>query len=173
MKRLVTLFVLLVATLFTIPSFAQEPTVTKTTWGALKTKFSHPVSTPEQTIPTQSIPSETGRAIVRPGAEMSTASYSIRVRPYAVNEFWRDPNNLGSGAHVVMFFRFNTNMSRSIKLRLYEGSEHAWLNGWLYRVHYPSPGVQEVMLFADGHFWWAYRFIYGWWGLSQRFELCL
>lgn len=166
MKKLILLFAILIAAMFTLPSYAQDQTVTRTTWGALKAKYRPNVPTPSQSV------NETGRATTKPGAEMSAVNYSIRIRPYAVNEFWVDPNNPSSGKHVVLFFRFETNMSREIKLRLYANQVRTDFNSWQAWYSYPTANTQEVKFFVDGRFWWINRLIYSPWVLSQRFELC-
>ncbi len=136
MKRLVTLLVLLVATLFTFPSFAQEPTVTKTTWGALKTRFAQPVPTPAETVPTQTISSETGRAIVRPGAEMS-AVQNTGYQAYRTDWQWD-----WKGPHFTIVFRiphstYGITRSAGIPTSCCEGGLNNWIlartnlgNGW-------------------------------------------
>ncbi|MFH0829034.1 MAG: hypothetical protein V1907_02550 [Candidatus Kerfeldbacteria bacterium] len=172
-RRLLPLAVLCAAFVLITPSLAAAaddqapPVVKRASWGQIKALYrGSALAEPVQTVPIGS-----GPALIKPGP-MPTRVTGWQVKPYAVNEFWRDPNNPGSGYHVVMFFRINTNMCRAPVGRLWKDYERDWLNGWMLWVRYPTANTEELMLFADGSFWWGHRLWSSAWGLSQQFELC-
>lgn len=106
------------------------------------------------------------------GGTATPQGYSVRIKPYLVDEHWRDPNNPGSGEHVVMYFylpgRYQHNFTR-----LWQGYWRDWLDRWMIRRNVGS-GYEEIRLFADGWFWWGHRAMRPWlsaWSISQDYEL--
>lgn len=178
MKRFAMfLAVVMVGVMITTSVFAQQDqTPIRKSWGQLKVLYGPDTPKTAQPAPAdqlsmQSVNPNAPAQIIKPGAEMNRVT-SWRVRPYGVNEFWVDPNNPGSGKHVVMFFRISTNMCRYPAGRLWQSYERDWLNGWQLWVRYPSANTAEYMLFASGGWWWGHRLWNSAWGLSQQFELC-
>lgn len=118
--------------------------------------------------------SDSAQGVSRPPASPA-ATYSYVVRPYYVDEHWRDPKN-PSQEHVVMWFWSSCSMSRPYPTaRFYNGQQYDWLNKWMI---WPSRGggnissnCQTYMLFADGWWWYTHKIFISKETLASRFQL--
>lgn len=157
-----------------VAGVADAQNVVRSSWGQVKSIYRPDAPQSVQQVPAEQLSmrptaeNETTK-ITKPGATINRVT-SWRVKPYKVDEFWRDPNN-PSKYHVVMFFRITTNACRYPVGRLWQGYEHDWLNNWMLWVRYPSANTVEYMLFAEGWWWWGHR-TWSAWNMSQQFELC-
>lgn len=135
----------------TVGSAETEPS----TWGRIKSQF-------------QAAPGE-AQSPPPPSGGLGTLVYSTR--PAWVNEHWRDPNNPGSGEHVVMFFIVSDSRNPWSATRLWRGYRRDWLDRWMLWQRPYGAGLQAIMLFADGSWWWWHRIWNTAPGLAAQFEL--
>lgn len=72
----------------------------------------------------------------------------------AYDEYWVDPNNPGSGEHVVIWYHCDDNFATPIMTYAtvdVEGIESGWMV-W-------QSGDKTYMVFANGTYWWYRRWV--------------